>query len=167
MRHSIAWPTGVRARDRIDVEPLAARDADLPVHEIEAGHHLRHRMLDLQPGVHLEEIERAVGVEQELNRAGVGVSTVLATAAAAADASAGAARDDRDRRRLLDDLLMPPLDRTLALDKRHDRPETIAKQLNLDMTRTRQPALEVDAGVAKRGAGLRSSGPNRTRADRG
>ena len=60
--------------DRIDVEPLAAGNPDLPVDEVEAGHHLGHRMLDLQPGVHLEEIERAVVVEQELDRARVGVA---------------------------------------------------------------------------------------------
>jgi hypothetical protein len=30
-------------------------DPDLPAHEIDAGHHLRHRMLDLQAGVHLEK----------------------------------------------------------------------------------------------------------------
>ena len=38
------------------------------------GHHLGDRMLDLQPRVHLEEIEAAVLVEQELDRAGVGVA---------------------------------------------------------------------------------------------
>ncbi len=44
------------------------------MHQIEAGHHLGDRMLDLQPRVHLEEIEAAVLVEQELDRAGVGVA---------------------------------------------------------------------------------------------
>ena len=37
---------------------LARRDADLQGHEIEPGHRLRHRMLDLDAGVHLEEIEQ-------------------------------------------------------------------------------------------------------------
>ena len=74
MRHSIAWPCGRQRALRIDVEPLAARDPDLPLHEVDAGHHLGDRMLDLQPRVHLEEVERAVLVEQELDRAGVGVA---------------------------------------------------------------------------------------------
>ena len=39
-------------------------DADLLLHEIEAGQHLGHRMLDLQPRVHLDEIELAVLVEE-------------------------------------------------------------------------------------------------------
>ena len=34
-------------------------------------------MLDLQARVHLEEVERAVRVEQELDRAGVGVADRL------------------------------------------------------------------------------------------
>ena len=74
MRHSIAWPRGVSSRVGIEVEPLAARDADLPAHQIDAGHHLGDRVLDLQPRVHLEEVEPAVLVEQELDRAGVGVA---------------------------------------------------------------------------------------------
>ena len=36
---------------------LARRDAELPLHEIEPGHGLGDRMLDLQSRVHLEEIE--------------------------------------------------------------------------------------------------------------
>ena len=79
---------GVAARREqrlgIEREPLAPRDPDLPLHQVDAGDHLGDRMLDLQPGVHLEEVERAVLVEQELDRAGVGVADRRATAAAAA-----------------------------------------------------------------------------------
>ena len=46
-------------------------------HQVDAGHHLGDRMLDLQPRVHLEEVEAAVLVEQELDRAGVGVADRL------------------------------------------------------------------------------------------
>ena len=74
MRHSIACATGVSARAGIDRQPLAERDPQLPLHEIDARHHLRDRMLDLQARVHLEEVELAVLVEQELDRAGVGVA---------------------------------------------------------------------------------------------
>ena len=38
---------------------LAAGDADLPLDEVDAGDHLGDRVLDLQPGVHLEEEELA------------------------------------------------------------------------------------------------------------
>ena len=59
---------------RIEIEPLAACDANLPLDEIDPGHHLGNRVLDLQPRVHLEEEEPPVLVEQELDGAGVGVS---------------------------------------------------------------------------------------------
>ena len=64
---------GVDARlDRVAVDRelvlrlrqrLAGRDAQLPFDEIEPGDHLGDRMLDLQPRVHLHEVERAVARE--------------------------------------------------------------------------------------------------------
>ena len=62
---------------RIERQLLAACDSNLLLHEIDAGHHLRDRMLDLQPRVHLEEVELAALVEQELDRAGVRVADRL------------------------------------------------------------------------------------------
>src|SRR3546814_17272895 len=44
----------------LDRERLALRHADLFADEIDAGDHLRHRMLHLQAGVHLDEVEFAV-----------------------------------------------------------------------------------------------------------
>ena len=61
-------------RLRIEIKPLAARDANLPLHEIDCGHHLGNRVLDLQPGIHLEKEEPAVLVEQELDGARAGVT---------------------------------------------------------------------------------------------
>ena len=72
MRTSMAWP---RARDVVlrEAERLAGGDAQLPLHEVEPGDELGHGVLDLQAGVHLEEVELAVLVE-ELDRAGVDVA---------------------------------------------------------------------------------------------
>ena len=41
---------------------LARRDAKLPFDEVEPGHRLRHRMLDLEPRIHLDE-EEILGLE--------------------------------------------------------------------------------------------------------
>ena len=60
----------------LEAERLAGGDPDLLLHQVEAGHHLGHRVLDLDPGVHLHEVEAAVGVEQELDRAGAVVADV-------------------------------------------------------------------------------------------
>ena len=54
-------------------ERLAGGDADLLAHQVDAADHFGHRMLDLQAGVHLDERELAVLVE-ELQRAGVAVA---------------------------------------------------------------------------------------------
>ncbi len=48
-------------------------DADLLSHKIDPGDHFRHRMLDLQPGVHLDKIKLVIGIDQEFNGASVGV----------------------------------------------------------------------------------------------
>ena len=45
---------------------LVRRDPDLVGDEVTTGDELGHRVLDLQPSVHLEERERATIVEEEL-----------------------------------------------------------------------------------------------------
>ena len=52
---------------------LARRDVDLFLHEVDPGDHLGHRVLDLDAGVHLDEVELAVLVK-ELERAGAAVA---------------------------------------------------------------------------------------------
>ena len=157
MRHSIAWPAGVSRRAGSSVEPLAARDPDLPPHQIDAGHHLGDRMLDLQPRVHLEEVEAAVLVEQELDRAGVGVADRARDAAAAPTSSpariAGVTASDGVSsttfwwRRWIE-------------HSRSTNGSTVpwwSASSCTSMCRGRdQAALEIDGGVAERGAGLRA-----------
>ena len=107
-------------------------------------------MLDLQARVHLEEVELAVRRDDELDRAGVPV----------VDA---ARRRDRGlrhplpqlvavarRRRLLDDLLVPPLDRAVALEEVDDVAARVAEDLELDVPRLLDVALEEQAIVAER-----------------
>ena len=100
---------------------LAGRDEQLRVHQIDAGDGFGDRMLDLEPRVHLEEIEpRVVAADpragtRSSRRCGSRRRARRATAASpirvrSAGVSAG-------RRALLDDLLMAPLDRALALEQ--------------------------------------------------
>ena len=57
MRHSIAWPFNLNS-SCVNESWFARRDADLLANQIDPGNQFRHRMLDLQARVHLEEIER-------------------------------------------------------------------------------------------------------------
>ena len=61
MRNSSAWPARWTSC-LLSGEPLAGGDAQLPADEVDAGGQLGHRVLDLEPGVHLDEVELAVGV---------------------------------------------------------------------------------------------------------
>ena len=72
MRHSMAAPllADVLLPER---QLLARRHANLRLDQVDAGDHLRHRMLDLDAGVHLDEVEVARRIDDELDRAGVGV----------------------------------------------------------------------------------------------
>ena len=100
MRHSMAWPWR-RTSSWVKRQAVALRDADLLAHQVDAADHLGHRMLDLEPGVHLDEVEFAVLVE-ELDRAGAAIAHVghrLGDDAAHLRALLG--RDDR-RGRFLD-----------------------------------------------------------------
>src|SRR5689334_25227092 len=54
----------------LEREPLAARDANLFFHDVDAGHHLGDRMLDLQPRVRFHEVEASVGIRSEERRVG-------------------------------------------------------------------------------------------------
>ena len=114
-------------------------------------------MLHLQAGVHLEE-PKVPAAEQELDGAGGGV----------VDRGRGLHRGgahrvtqavvEGGRGRLLDDLLVATLDRTLALEAVHDVAQLVAQDLHLDVAGPRQPALEEDRVVAE---GARRLAPRR------
>ena len=143
---------------RIEREPLTARDPDLPAHEIDAGHHLGDGMFDLQPRVHLEEVVRAVPGQQELNRARIGVTGRARHSGSRRGDRRAQFGADRERRRLLDHLLVSALDRTLAFDERQHRAVMIGEQLHLDVPGVDDASFQVNRRIAKRRAGL---GPRR------
>ena len=151
--HGRAAPGDVLLPER---QGRAGGDLDLQAHQVEPGHQFGHRVLHLQAGVHLEEVEAAVGIHQEFHRAGV----VVARRARGADrglphlvAHFGMLRDQR-RRALLDHLLMAALNRALALAQVHHVAVAVAQQLNFDVPRALDQALHVDLGASGRRARL-------------
>ena len=66
-------------------------------------------------------------------------------------------RREARRRRLLDELLVPPLQRAVPLPDRDHPTGDVAQQLDLDVPRRADLALQVDRAVAERGQAPRTS----------
>ena len=149
----MAWPRCRRSScANGSGSPCAMRDLQLD--EVEAGHHLGHRMLDLQARVHLEEVGVAARVHQELQRARVPVAGLPGEGHRQRAHALAQLRGHEGRRALLDHLLMAALDRALALEEVHDVAVVVGQDLDLDVARPHERLLEVEAVVAERGEGL-------------
>ena len=139
-------PNRRRLRHR---QRLALGDQQLQPHQVQPRDALGDRVLHLQPGVHLQEEELAVGREEELDRAGVHV----------ADRAGGGGRGcvqlcaqlvGHGRRRcLLDQLLVPALDRALPLAQREHRAVRVGDELYLDVPRAVEVRLAEDGAVTE------------------
>ena len=125
-------------------ELLARGDADLLLHDVDAGDELGHRMLDLHARVHLDEEELVVLV-QELERAGAAIADLAAGIGAALADARQRARDDARRRRFLDDLLVAPLHRAVALEQVDRVLVLVGEHLDLDVARVLEELLHVHA----------------------
>ena len=137
---------------------VAGGQADLGLHQIDAGHRLGDGVLDLQPGVGLDEVE-VLGsrLEQELDGAqgavadgGGDVDGGLEQAGAQGFAQARGRGD-------LQDLLVPPLQRAVALAYGQNA-GAVAGHLHLDVAGGLQQAFGVDGADAEGGLGLAAGG---------
>ncbi len=145
---------GVAARRRwLGVEVAAVGDVQLQPDEVEAGGGLGDRVLDLQSGVHLEKEEVAVVVGHEFDRARAGVPDRGRSQSRGVEQLVPHARNafDQWRRRLFDDLLMPPLNRAFAFADGPHGAVLVGEHLNLHVVAGGQIALAEDGGVTERG----------------
>jgi hypothetical protein len=135
-------------------EGLAGGDEDLLLHEVEAGGDLGDRVLHLDPGVHLDEVEGAVLVEEELHRAGAHVVDGLGGLhRGVAHGLPELGREGRGGR-LLHELLVAPLDRAVPLPQVDHPAVGIAEDLDLHVPRPEDALLQVDRRVAEGASGL-------------
>ena len=95
----------------------------------------------------------ALGIDDELDRAGRTVPDRLAEPHCRGAELQAQRRVQPGRRRLLNDLLIAPLGRAIALAQCDDLTAAVAKELHLDMTRAHDQFLEEHAGVAEMTAG--------------
>ena len=113
----------------------ALRNLNLQPDQVQPGHHLRDRMLHLNPRIDLNEIEIAGRRQQKFHRAGIGITDLARQRYCRICHAALDFRRDRRRRALFNDLLMPPLDRAIALIKMHHVAVMIAKNLHFNVAR--------------------------------
>ena len=150
---------------------LAGGHLQLPGDQVLPGDQLGDRVLDLQPRVHLEEEELAgVGVDDELDRAGSDVVDRPRRLDRGLAHGLPHLVVDRRRRGLLDDLLVPTLDRAVTLEQVHHLAVRVAEDLDLDVLRPGDQALHDQPVVAERAGGLtpgRGDGVGAARTPRG
>ena len=130
-------------------EGHAGGKAELLGHEVDARHELGHRVLDLEPGVDLEEPEGAVVVAKELARRRVAESGGQAEADRHAVQEPSIILREPRGGRLLDQLLVSSLDRAVAFAERNHAAGGVAEKLHLDVARGADLAFQVDDAVAE------------------
>ena len=115
MRNSTAWPRGAGVGREPSRSPAAIRNM-LP-DQVDPGDLLGDRVLDLEPGVDLQEGESCrLVADQELDRARADVAGLGAAVTAARRTRPRAPSSEQaGRRGLLDQLLVPPLERAVAV----------------------------------------------------
>ena len=106
-------------------------------------------MLDLDARVQLEEVEVAP-VEHELGGACTHVPDRSRERDGRVAHLRALLRVERRRRRLFEDLLMPPLNRAVAFPERGDVTMRVGEQLDLDVPRALEVALEEYGVIAER-----------------
>ena len=136
---------------------LASGHTQHQLDDVDAGHLLRHRMLDLQPRIDLQE-PVPVARDQELHRADAAVAQSLRQAHGVGQHLL--AQPGRQRRGggFLDQLLVAPLQRAFALEQVDDAALTVPGDLHLDVPATLDVGLDDQRGVAEGAAGLAHRG---------
>ena len=139
---------------RVKARRKASGREQLLLDEVDTGHQFGDRMLDLQPRIHLEEVERALAgqarrIEEELDGAGAAISDRLTGPHRGLDHAGAQRRRQHRARRLLGHLLVATLHRTVALTQGNDPTVGEPEDLHLDVSRARDVALEQDRRVAE------------------
>src|SRR5437660_3584402 len=124
-----------------DRKLLPPSDADHFGYEVDPEDFFGDGVLDLEPRVHLQEIEGAIGLDEELDRAAGVVADGVRRDDRRGKQAVAEGRLDRRGGTLLDHLLMAPLKAALALPDRDAVAMTVGDELNFDMAGTFQELL--------------------------
>ena len=129
---------------------LAGGHPQLGLDEVQPGHGLGDRMLDLEARVELHEGEGTVRVDQELDGADADVAGRSGEGHRGGPHAVAQGLRHPRRRRLLQHLLVAPLEGAVALAKVDRRAVGIAEHLDLHVTRVLHVPLQHEPVVAER-----------------
>ena len=138
----------------LEPQRFAGSHPDLRLDQIDPGHHLAHRVLHLDAGVDLDEIEVAFLIDDEFDRACRVVAGRAGQSHRRLTHGAAGFGGQAWRGALFDQLLMAPLRGAVAFPEVEDRAVSVAENLHLDVPRTFDVAFDVDSGIAKGGLSL-------------
>ena len=144
-----SWPNG---------SDVHRRRPELELDQVEPGDRLGDGVLDLEAGVDLEERDRPVVADEELDGAGVLVADVPGERDRAIAQRRTDLGGDPGRGGLLDDLLVPALDRALTLAEVDHVPVGVADDLDLDVAPVGDVGLDEHGAVAERRRGFAGRG---------
>src|SRR5207247_2948175 len=115
-------------------------------------------MLNLEPGIDLEEVEASTGVDEEFDGAGVRVARGFGDPHRGGTKILAKAVVDRRPRGFLDQLLMTTLHRTIAFAQPDDVAGTIRKDLHLDVPSVLDRTLQIERRLPERCCRLTGGG---------
>ena len=147
MRNSMEWPRIGRV---VVPELLAGRDPEHLAHQVDAGDLLGDAVLDLEPGVDLEEGDGAVPGDQELAGAGADVPRLAQDRLAGLVEPGDLVVGEERRGRLLDQLLVAALERAVAGGDDDDVAVLVGQALGLDVPRLVEELLDQALAAAER-----------------
>ena len=116
--------------------------------------HSRHRVLDLQTGVHFEKVEIAVRIDNELHSPRRVVAHRVRQRNRLLTHSIAHGFVHERRGRFFDDFLVATLQRALAFPQMHDVLVLVSQHLNFDVPWLVDVAFEKDARIAEGRLGL-------------
>lgn len=130
---------------------VASGDAEHLLDDVDTGDHLRNRVLHLNTGVHLDEVETTVLVE-ELERTGAAVADVDARLDAASQDFLARLLVDARCRRFFENLLVAALQRAVAVAQVDGVALAVGQHLHFDVARVGEEFFQIDHRVAERRA---------------
>ena len=127
---------------------LARGDAKLQFDKIKPGNGFCYRVLDLQAGVHFHEIKIAPA-DDKLHCSGIRVADRTRRLDGSLSHRRAHGRIHARRRRFLNHLLVPALQRAIALVQMHDIAVTIGHDLDFDVARGSNKFFNQDPVIAE------------------